>query len=1266
MRCEALKLTFSKFVFAAACIGAAAAFGELGASNIHGWNLLLNNKPCEAEAVFLTNSLNSDRDVAGEAFRGLAEVAAYLGNDEEECRYFFKGYQKDKNALAIVCDLEKVAKFREAAWAYKIKEGYAALEELSRKPGLFAGQFQDELTLRYLNDGKIGKASSLVKRMGVIHDWRYIGPFDNISHSGFNRPFPPEQEIDFSKTYEGKDGNRVKWSLLVSSPSTTWTFVEDHVAAKNAVNYFYCTVQSPVDQEAYLSFGASGMFKIFLNGEVALADSVFRNTACDLFMQRVKLYKGDNSVLVKLGHEWGVHLGERSRLSNFTLRFLDGSYRPLTSVSISPSPASRRATASKFVNVKPQPIVDSAVSVLKNRLGHHPEDIEASLLLAKFYNSSEMTDESQKLLRQLLKSYPTSAFLHMQLYESLYRSKKFTEAAMEAKSAFTAAPNNYLAWATELVTMGRSDDDQRLLDFIDHSAPNCATSAIAVAEKIKAFAALENRNAAMACLADLEKKFPDDAHAVALVASACAAQGDLAKANKVMTRFLKHSRMNGTMYMTLASMELTAGKVKEAAAALNEGLDYRPVDADAHITLARFALYAKEYARAKKEIDKALEIMPGGSVALNLKGSILQAMGDRADAERTYKDAIAFTNDDFNAWDNLRQLNNKPSLDSMAPLPSIDSIVTNSRTWKKRSAENGAILFYDVDVFYYPSKCSKERRFLVIELGTQHAIDLWKEYTCGYNGNFQNCTIARALTIKQDGRAAPADVDGNQVVFKSLQPGDCIALEWTLKNYYFGEMAKHVWGEQDFQLSCPTFAQRFRLIAPVNDSVPYNVYGDSLAVKATTAGDYRIVTVARPAYDDLADERFTASDWPGNPKVTYSTFGSWSQIVDWYRTLTAHVKDNTMELQALADSLLDGATTPRERVKRIHRYITNAIRYSYVSFRQSGWIPQPAHDVMATRIGDCKDMASLGMLLFEKAGIPANLVLVNTETRNYLGHTCIGPAFNHCILSYTLDGATRFIDFTNPDGSINMLPWADQGAVALIIAPGSTAPVLLPLDSADKRTISRTITSTLDEKGDLAESVATIRTGILAGGYRSSYRTESQEKRLASLQEILVGDYPNLTVDSFAIQEVDSLCDSLKNTYRFHAKNTVAFSGATAVFRFHIPDALDATDFPNTEKRRTPIDGAELPHGIATQRMSAALTLPSGWKPINLPESVSYSSNWGSYQLAFELKGRTIACRRTATFTVNRIVDPGEYGSLREFLCKIEKADAVQLVFQVK
>jgi tetratricopeptide (TPR) repeat protein len=1234
------------------------------ASNAEGWHLLMDNKPDEALAIFKKNIIDKDNNKAAEAYRGLSEVSDYLGKDNDACEYYFKSGLLDQNASVFSAGIMKAYQFSRTASGASLKEGYRLLSDLSEKSGVFNGEFKDLLAQRYLNDGDIRKAQKIINSMGNIRTWMMIGPFDNISNSGFNEHYAPESEINFSKTYPAKDGNMTKWSTLENTAATGWIFLENHADASDAVFYFYCAVSVEKPRQATLAFGASGAFKVFFNGAAVLSDSVFRNTGIDMFMRRVTLNKGSNSLLVKLCREAGRTAGE-DRSANFNLRLLDDAYAPLTNVSYAFSAAP--VNAPERISLKmpaPSPAADSIINPLFNRLKTNDDDLDAAILLMRAYNGMEKTDEGQLLAKKFLIRYPRSGLWHQLYSESLLRAKKLTEGQTELKSAFTASPLNHAAWTNELYIMAKNADPRNILEFIASSPRQSQLTLEAILAALSAHRELGNRAEELKDIGRLEESSVSDDAALGTLTGLYLEQGDVKKAETLIKKYLKHERTNTALFKTLADNALKQGQSAKAADIIKDALTYSPCDAGLYYYLADMFYSRKNYRKAEEYIDRSCAIRPSDAQALNLKGNILVSLGEKEKAQQAFHDAITFTSDDFNAWENLRTLLNKPSLESLAPLPPVDSIIKSTVGWKYRDHENGAILSTIDDVFLYPSRCSRQRTFMVVRLPTQNAIDTWKERTIGYNDYFQTVTIDRALSYSADGKQIQADVADNKIVFKSLQPGDYIVLEWSIKNFFPGEMARHVYGDEDFQLSFPVFDGRLRLITPRNDTIPSTIYGDSITASVTLLDDYRVTRFSRGPYKGIIDESFMATDWPGRNKTTYSTFTGWADIVKWYDDLTRRKNDNSLELKALADSLFADCATPQAKVVRMHGYITGSIRYSYVPFRQSGWIPQDARDVLAAKIGDCKDMAALGKSLLTYGGIPSYLVLVNTTVRQYIDHAFIGPDFNHCILCCVIGGKDWFIDCTDNNLCASSLPKDDQGAMALVIRPGTTTPITLPFDKPGKRLKRRSIIASVDTTGRIVERGVTLRTGIYAAQYRELFRFESEEKKQSIMRRILARSYPDMTLDSFAIDgRLNSLSDSLDYHYAYTAKNAAAISGSTAVLAIHIPDAVEPDEYPTEETRRFPIDLFQADYDVCRQETNGEMSFPKSWRPISLPQNVTMNTPFGAYALAFSQKGNAIFYDRKATFNLTKQIPAESYGKLRDFLNAVSKADAVQLLF---
>ncbi|MDR2728849.1 MAG: transglutaminase-like domain-containing protein, partial [Chitinispirillales bacterium] len=399
-------------------------------------------------------------------------------------------------------------------------------------------------------------------------------------------------------------------------------------------------------------------------------------------------------------------------------------------------------------------------------------------------------------------------------------------------------------------------------------------------------------------------------------------------------------------------------------------------------------------------------------------------------------------------------------------------------------------------------------------------------------------------------------------------------------------------------------------------------------------------------------------------RVYYSTFNCWSEIAQWYLNLTDNKHEQTYDIKTLADSLTAGVTDSLEKVRKIHEYITSTIRYSFIPFRQSGWIPQPSMEVLSAKIGDCKDMSSLGKSLLNAAGIHSNLVLVDTREQGAALPSYIGPNFNHCILSYTIGEEQEFIDFTDKYNYLGSLPRAVQGSPALVIKHGVNSLINLPQDSAHNRVLIRSVVSNIDSRGTLKRTVKSMRTGVHAGDYWANVWAMSSDEQKKDLQRLLSAVFPRVVIDSMYAEGGEGIGDYVNSQYSFTAVNGAQFSGNnTALLDLDISDRIAPEHFPLESSRTQDIDMTQLWFGIGTFELDGVLEFPSEWRLVNKPEDVKLAGQWGHYSITFKLSGNKLDYSRRAVFNFHSPVAASQSAELYALFSKIIAADNVQLVF---
>lgn len=140
--------------------------------------------------------------------------------------------------------------------------------------------------------------------------WHHVGYFEADSFkAAYAKEFPPEKEIDLSKTY----GER-KW---VARPEWKDGVVHKTLQGANSANYLFRTIEVEGDRALPISLGRDDAIKVWLNGESVLAKEVSGGVAPDQDKITLNLKKGVNKLLMKIvngGGESGFYFSTKPNI----------------------------------------------------------------------------------------------------------------------------------------------------------------------------------------------------------------------------------------------------------------------------------------------------------------------------------------------------------------------------------------------------------------------------------------------------------------------------------------------------------------------------------------------------------------------------------------------------------------------------------------------------------------------------------------------------------------------------------------------------------------------------------------------------------------------------------------------------------------------------------------------------------------------------------------------------------------------------------------
>jgi hypothetical protein len=182
-----------------------------------------------------------------------------------------------------------------------------------------------------------------VKHLGLVTDWRIVGPFDAPEKSGFARVFEPEQRVDLAATYPGKEGKPIGWIRHQATDKLGQVNLIDALGTtREAVAYAYAEIEVPQGQAAELRCGADDNCTVWLNSRKIFGrDQWLNGTRFDRFSMPITLSAGRNTLLVKVCQGPQHRDPEVPNNWSLQLRLCDDQGRGIEFQTLSPESAAR-------------------------------------------------------------------------------------------------------------------------------------------------------------------------------------------------------------------------------------------------------------------------------------------------------------------------------------------------------------------------------------------------------------------------------------------------------------------------------------------------------------------------------------------------------------------------------------------------------------------------------------------------------------------------------------------------------------------------------------------------------------------------------------------------------------------------------------------------------------------------------------------------------------------------------------------------------------
>lgn len=428
-----------------------------------------------------------------------------------------------------------------------------------------------------------------------------------------------------------------------------------------------------------------------------------------------------------------------------------------------------------------------------------------------------------------------------------------------------------------------------------------------------------------------------------------------------------------------------------------------------------------------------------------------------------------------------------------------------------------------------------------------------------------------------------------------LRVGDIVEYSYTVKgsNPAFDG---HAFGTLYMEYSVPVKKFALRVLHNVNRQLQHKTYGDAFPPRETTENAVKSLEWVRENVPALLTDDMLPSWYDPYDHIQYTDFESWKEVRSWALKLYADAGGSGDGILAeVVRQIKALPASEEEKIKWCIRIVQAEIRYLSFSDGVNGYKPHPPGMVFDQKYGDCKDKSLLLSYLLNGIGIESFPALVSTVKGPAMSELLPDPwAFNHCIVQFSFNDSTYWIDPTLPPqtGPLNRyyFPTYDH---ALVIREADSE--LEPVPFGYKESLIEVLEEYLVEAvdGDVTLNVVSRYLGDEADRMRAYRKNNSREEIHKNYLNFYARDYAEISLKKDVVFNDDTIQNILTSTETYLLKDfwfrdSLSNKTTGSVYARILASYVEK---PNTELRTMPLS---LTHPRHVRQM-IKVYLPEPW-----------------------------------------------------------------------
>jgi tetratricopeptide (TPR) repeat protein len=570
----------------------------------------------------------------------------------------------------------------------------------------------------YVASNNFAKAVNEAGKMYAVGPlWQLVGPFDNLSGSGFDKQYGPLQHPEASAVFKSATNADISWFTPAQMNKDGWTFPYAHILYNTATIYAQEFVTAPEDMKVFLNAGFNGAIKVWVNDELILSQQKELVTELDYLKNYVQLKKGNNRLLVQLSYT-------NNSFPNFIIRFTDDNLMPVKNLSYTPT-YQNYTPVTTTAQLQPS-IKHFAEAFFENKIQLEPDNLVNYILLSETYLRNYNTEQARTLIEKAVAKFPDNALLRLVLMSCYIKEKNNTLLQQETERMKDKYPDCMLASRLniqQLIEQEKYREAEEEIKKYDSSFNDEDEDMLDT--KVQLYGAEQKIDTLVNLIQNAYLKHPENAEAVSLMFNVkMNVDKDAKGALEVYENYLKNN-FNYDILKKLKEQYQKQGLADKELKLLNIVSQSFSYDPELLTDVSDYYYDQQNYTKAAEIGKQVLALAPYVSTYWQNLGLELAQQHSNDDAVNALKKAIYYNANNYNAREKLRELQNKPSIWKTFPDTDIDKLIQSNPDTIK-----------DYDYYYlldekfavvYPEGACEEYYTYVVKITDDKGIDAWKE-----------------------------------------------------------------------------------------------------------------------------------------------------------------------------------------------------------------------------------------------------------------------------------------------------------------------------------------------------------------------------------------------------------------------------------------------------------------------------------------------------------------------------------------------------------